>query len=203
MSTVSTIFCWLGGVILPTIPDMAIRSLQDQKLDFWTRTTIRDLAQDLILGKLDGLSYCKRVIEMTGAGITAEDLEEIILRSAPLHTPTLEVVAELPATCQIWLISDYPPNWFSQISARFSAYPFVQEHRLIFTADCQLPRLVPDVFYTLVQKAGQAMDACMMVDGDSARAVEAVKHGLSSEIFINAPRLRLELTLRKMLPRSN
>ena len=206
MRSINAVFFWFGGVIVPAVPDITIALLQERtglKLDFWTRIAIRDLAQDLTLGRLDGLTYSKRAIDATGANILAKDFEVAILRSATLNTSALDVLAELPASCRIWLVSDYPPSWLAQISRRLAGHSFLDMDRTIFSANYQLHRLVPYIYYLLVQETREEMYHCMMVDADTVRSVEAVKHGLSSEIFTDAPRLRRAFVLRNTIPKSS
>ena len=204
MSGINTIFCWLGGVIMPTIPEIVVQQLYTQaglNLDFWKRTAIQELSQDLIIGRMVGLTFCEKAIKHSETSLDAKDLEDAIISSATPRTPVLQVLAELPEAYQLRLISDYPPEWFTRISTELKPNPFTDVHRSIFTADCRLTRLIPDIFYLLVRKVNQDMGACMMVTGISAHSVEAVKHGLSTEIFIDAFRLRRSFVLRKMLPR--
>jgi hypothetical protein len=182
-------------------PIPAIRT--EPNLDFWKRSNFQDISQDLILGRLDGLSFCERIVIESETSLKAEDLEDAILRLAVPRRPVMEVLAELSSTYPIWLVSDYPPDWYASISKEFDPYPFIDENRLIFTAACQLNRLIPDLYYLLVQKVNQEMNACMMVTGTSSHSVEAVKHGLTTEIFIDAFRLRRSFVLRKMLPGSD
>lgn len=206
MGTIKTVFCWTGGVILPAIPDITIQLLQSKhnhNVDFWLRKSIRELAEELFIGKLDGRSYCRAVIEKAGGSSSAEDLEAAHLREATLKESILAVLAELPSIYQIWLISDYPPDWFRPISAQLTPFPFVHAERVIFTKELGLTNLVPDIIPQLTRSARQPMEACMVVDGDPRRAVEAVKHGLSSAILIDSFRLRREFGLRKMLSASN
>jgi FMN phosphatase YigB (HAD superfamily) len=203
MNGINAIFCWLGGVIVSTIPDIVAQCMHTQtglSLDFWKRAKIQDLSQDLMLGQLNSLSFCERVVLESETSLKAMDLEHAILELAAPRLPVLEVLAELPSAYPIWLVADYPPDWFTQISREYNAYSFINADRLIFTADCQLTRLIPDVFYLLARKANLEMNACMMVTGNSTLSVEAVKHGLTTEIFIDAFRLRRSFVLRKMLP---
>lgn len=206
MANIEHVFCWLGGVIASSVPDNIIFWLQSQteaKVGFWLRSTIHELGEDLSLGRLDSLTFCLRVIDATKVKLDARELEAAILSSTTIRTSVLDVLGELSPIRKIWLISDYPRNWFIQIAAPLNSCPFIHPDRLLFPAEYQLPRLAPDLFYLMVRKTHSGMDACMMVDGMSARAVEAVRHGLSSEIFIDTPRLRREFVLRKMLAESD
>lgn len=203
MAKIQTIFFWLGGVITQTIPEVVARGLYChpiEKVNIQARLHLRELVEDLYLGRMTGLSFCERAIEASGISFAAEELEAMIKDTVPLRASVLEVIKELPDTYQLWLISDYPPDWYGAIAERFGLSAYFPEDRLIFTSGCGLPRIVPNIFYYLVRQADQPMEACLMIDGRSARAVEAVKHGLPSAIFVDARRLKLDFILRRMLP---
>lgn len=203
MSKIQTIFFWLGGVITETIPQAVARGLCRQpieKVNIQARLHLRELVEDLYLGRMTGLSFCERAIEASGISFAAEELEAMIKDTAPLRASVLEVIKELPDTYQLWLISDYPPDWYGAIADRFGLAAHFAEDRSIFTSGCRLTQIVPDIFYYIVRQANQPMEACLMIDGISARAVEAVKHGLPSAIFVDARRLKVDFILRRMLP---
>jgi hypothetical protein len=202
MSSITTVFCWAGGVLLPAIPDLAIQLIQNEDanpVDFWQRKSIRDLAEDLFLGKLNGPSFCQRLIKETGALMSPEDLEAAHLDKAVPQIGVLEVLAELQSRYEIRLISDYPLAWFERLADRFTAFPFIHTEQVIFTNELGLTHLVPDIFPLLPQAAHQHLKSCMLVDRDSRRAVEAVRYGLSAAILIDPFRFRREFILRKML----
>jgi len=188
---------------LPAIPRLAVEVLEDkypQRIDFRTRTIFWRLAEELYLGKIDGRSFCRGVVEAAGIRVTPERLEGKLLSAALPHIPALEVLAQLPSDYRIWLVSDYPREWFGGLSSKLERYPFFSPERLIFTADYRLEKLVPEIFPLLVRDAGQPRESCVLIDGDSARAVEAVKCGLPAELYVDAFRLRRSFLLRKMLP---
>lgn len=203
MGKISTIFFWLGGVITQTISEAAILGLYGQPLEninMKTRLCLQDLVQDLCSGQINGYVFCHKAIESSGITIAAEELEARIENTVTVRPSVLETIKDLPDTYQLWLISDYPPEWLKLIADRLDLYSCFQKNHLIITSDCHLTRMVPDIFYYMVRQANQPMDACLMVDGMSARAVHAIKHGLSSTIFVDAMRLKREFILRRMLP---
>jgi hypothetical protein len=58
--------------------------------------------------------------------------------------------------------------------------------------------MTPDIFYHLPQKAGRRMDDCIVIDANSARAVQSMKVGLASIIYVYPQRLKLELALQEI-----
>jgi hypothetical protein len=202
MEDLTTIFCWTGGVISPTVPDVTLQWIAErkgQKVDFWTRKAIRESAEDLYVGELAGRPFCQMVKEITGISIDAEDIEAAVLKGLRIRKHVVEVLALLPPIYKIWLISDYPPEWFEIISVQLTPYPFINKERPIFTAEFKLARLVPNIYPLLIRRADQELGSCMLLDGDSFRAVESVKFGLSATIFVDESRLRREFALRKIL----
>jgi len=203
MKKIHAVFVWLGGVITETVSEAASRQLYAQpaeKITIETRLQLRELAQELALGRLTGPSFCRQAIEATRSTLSAEDLAAGIQENVTARSSVLEMIKELPETYQRWLISDYPPKWFGSIAERLGLFSWFDENRLIITAAARLSRITPDIFYYLAHQTGQPLTACLMIDGVSARAVEAVKHGLDTAIFVDARRLRREFVLRRMLP---
>jgi beta-phosphoglucomutase-like phosphatase (HAD superfamily) len=203
MGKMNTIFFWLGGVLSETVPEITIQVLSSQlagRINFQTRLLLQGMAQELSLGQIDSQLFCRRSVESNGINISIDDLETQIKTAVTVRTSVLEVIEHLPEAYQIWLIADYPPEWYQSFAERLNLNPYFPEDRLIFTARSHLKRIDPDIFYHIVQQADQPIDACVMVDGISGRAVHAVRHGLSSIIFVDATRLIREFTLRGILP---
>ncbi|OGO71270.1 MAG: hypothetical protein A2Z49_01115 [Chloroflexi bacterium RBG_19FT_COMBO_56_12] len=203
MGKINTIFFWLGGVITQTIPESAIFGLYNQpvsKLNYENRMRLLGLAQDLSLGRINSRLFCQRTLELSGIVIAAEELEARIKKSVTVRIPVLEAIKELPDAYNLWLISDYPPEWVEQFANHSDLYLCFHPNQVIFTSESHLVRMDPDIFYYSVCQATQPMDACLMVDGMSARAVHSVMHGLSSAIFMDTARLKREFALRRMIP---
>ena len=203
MGSISTVFCWVGGVITPSLSETLIHVLQSDTgvtVDFGRRALIQKLTQDFVLGKIDFRFFCEQIDEIVQGSFTVNALESAILESIEVRLPVVEVLCDLPTTYQVWLISDYPPEWFTLISKEIHQFPLVHPDRLIFIRDSSLLRLIPDVFYYVVRKANKDISDCMLISADSKQTVEAIRHGFSSEVFVDARRLRKEFNLRKMLP---
>lgn len=203
MTRSKTVFFWLGGVITQTVPEAVVGVLFDQpieKVGIKLRVQLRQIAEDLYLGRSNAKVFCQQAIEVAGVALLPAQLEARLKANARLRDSVLEVISSLPDTYDIWLVSDYPPEWYESIQAWTALSTLFDKERVVFTSRCCLPRMVPDIFYYLVRQAGRSMDTCLIVDGMPARAVQAVRHGLSSAIFVDAEPLRREFILRRMLP---
>jgi hypothetical protein len=89
--------------------------------------------------------------------------------------------------------------WWQELAARWQIYPLFPETRTILISEMKLRRMVPDIFYHLPARAGRSADECLTVDALSARAVESMRHGLASIIYVYPERLKLELALQGIL----
>src|SRR3990172_1079327 len=202
METIKAIFFWLGGVIIQPIPELVVRELYDQPIEnivIQNRLYLGELIQELYIGQIDGRSYCRMAVHRCQSALEAEDLETKITHRAALQPLILETVDTLPSSYQRWLISDYPAEWFRPIAERLDLFSCFQEERIVFTSSCRLTRLVPDIFYHIVHQSNQSIKDCMIIDSVTPRAIQAVRHGLSSTIFVDAKRLKRDFSLRKML----
>jgi len=202
MQAIKAIFFWMGGVIIQPIPELVVKELYDQPIEyiaFQNRLYLRELAQELYIGQIDGRAYCLMTVQQCQSALEAEDLETRIIQRAALQPLILETVDSLPTAYPRWLISDYPPEWFRPIAERLDLFSRFQEERIVFTSTCGLPRLVPDIFYHVVHQSNQSVKDCVIIDSVTPRAIQAVRHGLSSTIFVDAKRLKRDFSLRKML----
>lgn len=206
MAMIDTIFFWLGGVLVETVPDVTLRALEstsNAQASFERRLRIRELAQDLALGHLNGKGYCQEVIKSNQLTIGTAELESRILEQVSLRTTVLEVIKEVAERYQTWLISEYPREWLMALNAHLDPGLHLQQERLIDTADARLTRLVPDIFYALVRHVDRPMERCLIIDGDSPRAVQAVKLGFNATIYVDAKRLQRDFEMRHIWPRPN
>jgi len=202
MQAIKTIFFWMGGVIIQPIPELFVRELYDQSIEhiaFQNRLYLRELVQELYIGQIDGRAYCRMTVQQCQIDFDVEVLETRVIQRAALQPSILETLDSLPSSYQRWLISDYPLEWFRPIAERLDIHSRFPEDRILFTSTCGLTRLVPDIFYQIVHRSNQSVKDCMIIDSETPRAIQAVRHELSSTIFVDAKRLKKDFVLRKML----
>jgi FMN phosphatase YigB (HAD superfamily) len=116
-----------------------------------------------------------------------------------LQPDIFEPIDRLPPRCNKWLIVDYPQDWFYPIADRLDIVSRFSEENIFFTASSGLTRLAPDIFYHIVQRSRLPMEACMVVDAVTPRAVQAIRHGLTSTIFVSSWRLTRDFKLRQLI----
>lgn len=195
-------FFWLGGVLTETALETTLKTIsphRKENITFQGRLLFLALCEDLSLGKIDAHAFCRRAVELSGLQVSTDELEVRIMESIAVRTPVLEVIERLPGYCQKWLISDYPHEWYQFFADRVNLHAYFPQEQVIFTDKAHLQRLDPDIFYYIVQRADRPIDACVIVDSISSRAMHAVRHGLSSTIYVDPARLIRDLTLRGIL----
>ena len=201
MKIYSDIFFWQGGVLTELLPELNKAALfpeADGHEAVKKQQQIRDLIEDLSLGKTTSREYCERAIAQCESSITASNLNRLIIDTASLIQPVADMVVEIPEAYERWLIVDFPIDWFSELANCLKIDSLFPHNRTIFTAELKIQRMVPEVFYHLPSIAGRAMDDCIVIDPVSARAVEAMKHGLAAIIFVYPERLKHELAMQEI-----
>jgi hypothetical protein len=194
---------WLGGVLCESLADLTMGQLPpqtDTHHHLAIRAAVRELAEELALGRLSPAEYCRRALALGESALAPAALEERIVELASLRRPVVELIEQIPATVERWLVVDFPGDWWPPLSARWQIQGLFPAQRAIRTADLKLHRMVPDIFYHLPPRAGRSLDECITIDANSARAVESMKHGLASIIYVYPERLMLELALQGMFP---
>jgi hypothetical protein len=194
-----TVFFWLGGVLTQTVAELTVAQLVPEAEGhdaLKTSQRIRGLAEELALGKLASSDYCEQTVAHCEARVKPSLLKRRIVESVSLCEPIMELMAEMPAMYERWLIVDYPLDWYQDISERLEIPSLFSEDRIVVTSALNLSRMVPEIFYHLPPCAGRSMDECITIDALCARAVESMRHGLASIIYVYPERLKLELALQ-------
>jgi FMN phosphatase YigB (HAD superfamily) len=182
-------FFWFGGVLTPGIPELAARLLFSapiETLDVQTRLRVRQLTADLCVGQLTGREFCQSVIRESGVSRMPEELEAGVKKTIHLREDVVGVIAALPDDVERWLICDFPRDWYESAASQAGLSGYFSVNRVVFTAECRLTRLAPNIFYHVIHCAGHPMDACLMIDESTPRSVEAIRHGLHAAIFVDA-----------------
>jgi hypothetical protein len=164
----------------------------------FVRQQLRALAEEAALGKLSPAAYCEASLAVCKSTMPASALEQELIAAAALRQPLAQLIQEIPATYERWLVVDYPQAWYEQLSDRAQIDALFGGNHLIFIEQLELLSLLPDVFYRLPQKATRPMSECIIIDGDANRAVQSMKHGLTSVFYVYVQRLKLELALQEI-----
>jgi hypothetical protein len=190
---------WLEGVLAPSLADLCAQVFFDQPIasvDVHIRLRLRTAGEQLALGQIDAAAFCARAVESCGAVMTPAECEQALRGALVLRNEVRAIVQDLPTSAARWVLCGMPRSWVDTSALA----PIVTPERWLFTSEMHLLRLTPDVFATWATRAGLPLSACMMVDAETPRAVEAVRRGLHAAIYVDAKRLRREFVLRRMLP---
>lgn len=201
MKIYDAVFFWFGGVLTETVSELTAGELiPDAKghQALKNRQRIRELAEELSLGRIAASKYCEQTIALCEASLGPSELNRGIIESASLRQPIVELIERMPASYERWLIIDCPVDWYQALSERWKIRSLFSEEWTVVTSELKLSRMVPEIFYHLPAIAGRSMDECITVDACSARAVQSMEHGLASIIYVYPERLRLELALQGM-----
>lgn len=199
MNFYSDIFFWLGGVLTESLPDLSRSALFPEAVGHEAvskQQQIRGLIEDLTLGKISSEKFCEQAVAQYDSSLNASELKKLITHTAAIRQPVADIVGRIPDVHRRWLIVDFPADWFSELANRLEIHALFPEDQIIFTAELNIQRMVPEVFYHLPTKAGRAMKDCLVIDPVSARAVEAMKHGLATIIYVYPERLKHELAMQ-------
>lgn len=128
-----------------------------------------------------------------------DELQVRLCRNAMVTPSVLETLDKLPVKYERWLIVDFPRDWFNAIQQRLGLGEFFSLDRTLFTSELGLTHLVPEIFSQTTSRSGYPRNEIILVDGDTPRAVQAVREGYSATIFIDARRLKRDFVLRKLI----
>src|SRR5690606_34160587 len=110
------------------------------------------------------------------------------------------LLAEVRARYSVRLVSPYPPEWYRTLDRRVGLGSTFPDSEVLFCQLAQLGRLLPDVFFWALGKAGKTIEETLWVADQPAMTSAAVRLGLNAIIFADSRRLRRELVLRSLLP---
>lgn len=202
----TTIFFWFGGVLAEPFDRLTASVLVPgaqgtEKVSTWQ--ALRVHAENLALGKINPAEYCALAAEVTGSSLTSDELEQRLLEAIALRPQVISIINSIPETYDCRLIADIPESWLSQVTeAHADVLPFAPE-KVDFLTDLSLAKIHPDILAALQERLNLHLEDCLMVDGNSNRAIDTVKRGLSSIIYVTPSRLKHELALQGILQAGN
>lgn len=199
MPKINAIFYWFGGVLIESLPQLVGRGLYDlpiEKINIHTRLRLREMVNELALGRLNAQTFCAAVIQEYSPTRSADEMESWIKQALKLRPDVLKEIAAPPDKIERWIICDYPKDWY-EVAVSGHELPI---KNIFFTEESNLSNLVPDIFYELSRRSNYPLNRCLMIDAVTPRTVEAVKHNMHASIFVDARRLQREFALRRMIP---
>lgn len=199
MKSYPVILFWFGGVFTDSLAELTRAELAPGTTGSAAvsiRKQLRSLSNQLALGCITSQEYCQQAGAACNSDLADGELARRIVASARLNQPLADLVQKVAASHQCWLVVDYPVRWFHELAARWELLSKFPENQILFTVDLKLLRMTPEIFYLLPQKVNQPMAECLVIDPVSARAVEAMHHGLATIIYVYPARLKHELALQ-------
>jgi hypothetical protein len=200
------IFFWQGGVISGEFDKLIFSAINQLYSDVNISPFNQDFlatVEKLSLGEIGFDDFCISLSETLKVDINPKNLKNQISKRIILYSDVLEVAKELIVSHEIWMISDFTPEFQAAIHKNSNLKEVFNTDNTILCSSAKLTRTVPDIFFRSTAISRHPMENCMLVDNNSQRAVTALRMGLSSIIFVDVSRFRRELVLRKILPPSS
>jgi len=108
-----------------------------------------------------------------------------------------DLIAELALTLEVRLVSDYPSVWLLPALARSGLAGYFPAAEISYVADLGgSAGILGALIATRVILPGHTL----WVDGHSPRTSEALRKGVAADIFVDARRLRRDLSLWRLVP---
>lgn len=204
MGEIRGIFFWLTGVYTQPFDTLIAQALNQTKgmaVNPLALPNFTVQVEGLATGKIDGLDFCQALNQAAGIKGSPAALRDQILDCITPNPGVTEATRLLPKHIQRWLVVDLPVEWFEKIAGQLELLTCFVPERIIFLPASKLQRLIPDAFYHLAYRAQLPMQECLLIDASARRAVQALKHGLSTEIFVDTRRLERTFVMREFIDR--
>lgn len=186
---------WTGGVLLPRISDLSLKILCEGDSPMETILELNRLESALASGKISPDEYCRKAIEISRVGIRREELCARIESAPQVEPGMLDLLEELCGNYDLKLVSDYPREWLIPILRRTGFRRWFVADNMFFLAEhshvLEGERLFPELMAAAVLFPGKSL----WVDYISSRTSSAIRRGIDAAIFVDARRLRRDLSL--------
>jgi hypothetical protein len=193
-----SILFWFDGLFNDSIASLTLAVLKPE-LTGGEKITLRQkfqaLHRDLVIGKINGDTYCQQAAEVSGVKTSSGNLVQSILEKSVLHQDFFDIYQQIAPEHDPKVIVDIPQIWFDQIVSHWKLAGNFPKDRLIITEQFNLQRIYPDIFYFIPQAIGKRMDECLLVDPQQMRAVAAHKLGLASATYVYPRRMKIDLAI--------
>lgn len=202
MGEIRGMFFWLSGVCTQPLLTLLAQALSQGSGHPVNPLALPDYeaqVEGLITGKIEGAAFCQALGESVGTKDSPAALHDRILGGITPNRGVIEIARLLPEAIQPWLVVDLPVNWFERIAGQLGVKDCFAPEQIIFLPASRLPRLIPDVFYLMAFQAQLSMQECLLIDASTRRSVQALNHGLSTELYVDNRRLERMFIMRKFI----
>lgn len=191
---------WAGGVVLPTLPEATASFLTPGR----PATLPERLGWQAAAAALSGVpedpgQYCARVAGALGAPdtIPATLLHERLATGIAALPGMPDLIVELARTLEVRLVSDYPSIWLLPALGRSGLANCFPAAGISYVAGLGE---IQGILDTLVGASVILPGHTIWVDAHSPRTSAALRHGVDAAIFVDARRLRRDLSLWRLVP---
>jgi hypothetical protein len=201
---IEAVIVWLGGVLVPGQRELAtgiIKDLAGVKVNWPGIADINQQTEEWQLGDTRDREYLSGVMSACGVQLPPEQFAAAAGQRLQVNQEAMDVLAELPARYQRYLLVDYPPEWLQPSACKALAEQFPAKNQLVIRKS-QAAHLVPGVLQWAAEIANVPLLECLFIDGDHKRAVQSVRNGASVCTYVSPWRMRREFVLRRMLPQA-
>lgn len=203
MAETRLLFFWGSGMLFPALDGLLGAVLGTfghfTQADVAAWPPYRPLQEQLALGNINDLEFCKALTKDFQLAIAAEQLREQIIQGFTVNPKALAMIDPIKNHMACWLVVDIPAAWFRQTPAYLSLHHYFAEEKTILLDESGLNTMIPGVFAYLPQRVGVPTEQCLLLDGNMKRTMLSIRYGLPSAIIINPQRLEREFLLRKLI----
>lgn len=199
---ISSVTFWMGGVITPPLWQLTRSVLEMNGVGASPDLCFDmiELGQKMGAGSLSSDEYCRGVLERTGLHLSPQELAAAIENRIELMPGVLDIAAALKRTYPLYLLCDYPRRWLLPAVERLGLTEYFPEQNMVMVNEYGLAELSSDLFSKLPSARSLIPEDGLLVDGDPPRAMAALRAGILTTTFVDAPRLRREFVLLGLLP---
>ena len=204
MREIKGIFFWLSGVFTQpytAILAQALSQVCERPVNPFALPNYKTQVEGLITGRVDDLTFCQALCESARVKESPAALRDRVLEGVTPNPGAIAAARLLPPSIQRWLVVDLPQGWFERISGRLMVGACFTPEQMIYLPASRLPRLMPEVFYLLASQAHLSIQECLLIDASARRAVQALKHDLSTELYVDNRRLERMFVMHGFIDR--
>lgn len=203
MSRIEHLVFVAGGVVVPRLTKLALTALfPDGDIAPQMRLEAVALERKLAHGAITPDTYCRRVVEVSGADRHATRLAEAIRGQLAPRENVPSLLAELALRVDLQLVCDYPRAWWEPAAERHDLGKSFPREEIFYLPEHRVPLDYRAYFEALVSARIIQRGRSLWVDHHSPRTSAAIRCGVDAAVFVDAERFKRDLGLWDLLPLS-
>jgi hypothetical protein len=192
---------WVGGVLLPEIGERVVEALSAvTQLSVDDRFALHGLARDLALGQVEADEFIRQAWARGGGEAAHAATAAPLTQEVSVPVPLAALVHELVGRYRLSLLSDYPAGWLEAILPRMALADAFPPDEIWYTAELAAGEGYDHLFGEAVRRGALDPGASLLIDHHSRRTTAALRQGIDTAIYVDAPRLRRDLALWALPP---